>query len=62
MSTRGAAVAYVPGTALIDGPLIIGEVVYLDILVTAFPSRIVLTFNNGFAAQFDWSLHVANER
>ena len=49
LPTRGAAVEYVHGTALVDGPLLIGEVIYLDIGSTAFPSRIVRTFNNGFA-------------
>ena len=31
ISTRGAAAEYVPGTALVNGPLIIGEVVHLGI-------------------------------
>ncbi|MDE0994644.1 MAG: hypothetical protein OSA23_15980 [Rhodospirillales bacterium] len=53
ISTRGAAAEYVPGTALVNGPLIIGEVVHLGIKATAFPSPIVVTFNNGFAVQFD---------
>ena len=62
LPTRGSAIEYVHGTALVDGPLLIGEVVHLDIGSTAFPSRIVRTFNNGFALQFDWSLHVTNVR
>ena len=62
LPTSGSAVEYVHGTALVDGPLLTGEIVHLDIGSTAFPSRIVRTFNNGFALQFDWSLHVTNVR
>ena len=41
LPTRGSAIEYVHGTALVDGPLLIGEVVHLDIRSTAFPSCIV---------------------